>query len=143
MNDQVDQIIRQKSGSSSTIQISRTVNEHLEKEYKKDLRKLLEMENISVQVSKEEKCKVANINSVTTTPSEDSDTERKYLELIDLLTVKMFEDQPENPPVTRASKKSNSLPRTFDIQQSSSSPGPGLTAYERLFGRPRAGERRR
>ena len=107
---------------------------------------------------------VPNISS----PSEDSETEQKYLELVDLLTVRMFEGssniekQQEQKLIAgrEASKKSQSLPRTLDVsmsrgvttchevsrglQKSSSQnfsepPGPGLSAYERLFGRPRPG----
>ena len=106
---------------------------------------------------------VPNISS----PSEDSETEQKYLELVDLLTVRMFEGsniekQQEQKLIagSEASKKSQSLPRTLDVsmsrglttchevsrglQKSSSQnfsepPGPGLSAYERLFGRPRPG----
>ena len=100
-------------------------------------------------------------------PSEDSETEKKYLELVDLLTVRMFEGSsnvdksPEQKHLTAkdhrsSSKKSNSLPRTLDVSASMSrglhksssnqnfSPEPqsgtGLSAYERLFGRPKPGK---
>ena len=158
LNAQVDQIIREKS----FLKVSRSLNEHLERENKKELRKLLEEENIPPGISKEDKCKVdaANaktdvdiMNSPTTTPSEDSETEKKYLELIDLLTVRMFDNEPEKKPVSKSGpgKKSSSLPRTLDLLQcqveksssqhfSQASSGSGLTAYERLFGRPRPGE---
>ena len=154
LNDEVDQIIRQKS--TANIQINRAVNRQLEEENRQDLRQLLEQQAnivLDLDVSKEEKCKTDSRNGETT-PSDDSETEKKYLELIDLLTVKMFESQPEpNPGKTRPSKKSNSLPRTLDmsrqcgqtaqqVQKSNSQhfSGSGLTAYERLFGKPRPGE---
>ena len=155
LNDEVDQIIRQKSRAN--VQINRAVNRQLDEENREDLRKLLEQQaNIEMEVSKEEKCKTNSRNDGETTPSDDSETEKKYLELIDLLTVKMFEDQPEtNHGKTRPSKKSSSLPRTLDmslqsglqsgvqqVQKSSSQhfSGSGLTAYERLFGKPRPGQ---
>ena len=112
--------------------------------------------NIGLGPSKEEKSRPESGpgGENETTPSDDSETEKKYLELIDLLTVKMFENQPEpetNLAKTRPSKKSNSLPRTLDVslqsglQKSSSQhfpefSGSGQTAYERLFGKPRPGE---
>ena len=158
LNEQVDQILRQKS--SKNIKISRNVNEHLEKENKKDLRKLLEQDNCNVvrvsqevkNTSTEKNTEMDINNSVTNTSSEDSDTEKKYLELIDLLTVKMFDNEPETGASVgggQPSKKSHSLPRTLDMAQSRlqksssqhfSGSGSGLTAYERLFGRPRPGE---
>ena len=158
LNEQVDQILRQKS--SKNIKISRNVNEHLEKENKKDLRKLLEQDNCNVvrvsqevkNTSTEKNTEMDINNSVTNTSSEDSDTEKKYLELIDLLTVKMFDNEPETGASvggSQPSKKSHSLPRTLDMAQSRlqksssqhfSGSGSGLTAYERLFGRPRPGE---
>ena len=147
----MDEIIRQKSTANRTI--NRAVNQQLEDENRQDLRKLVEYQaNIALNVSKEEKCKTESRNGGETTPSDDSETEKKYLELIDLLTVKMFENQPEtNLGKTRPSKKSNSLPRTLDmslqcglqqVQKSNSQhfSGSGLTAYERLFGKPRPGE---
>ena len=158
LNEQVDQILRQKS--SKNIKISRNVNEHLEKENKKDLRKLLEQDNCNVvrvsqevkNTSTEKNTEMDINNSVTNTSSEDSDTEKKYLELIYLLTVKMFDNEPEagaSVGGSQPSKKSHSLPRTLDMAQSRlqksssqhfSGSGSGLTAYERLFGRPRPGE---
>ena len=46
-------------------------------------------------------------------PSDDSlDSDQKYLDLIDLLTVKMFQSETDN--INDESKKSNSLPRTFE-----------------------------
>ena len=158
LNEQVDQILRQKS--SKNIKISRNVNEHLEKENKKDLRKLLEQDNCNVvrvsqevkNTSTEKNTEMDINNSVTNTSSEDSDTEKKYLELIYLLTVKMFDNEPETGASVgggQPSKKSHSLPRTLDMAQSRlqksssqhfSGSGSGLTAYERLFGRPRPGE---
>ena len=158
LNEQVDQILRQKS--SKNIKISRNVNEHLEKENKKDLRKLLDQDNCNVvrvsqevkNTSTEKNTEMDINNSVTNTSSEDSDTEKKYLELIDLLTVKMFDNEPETGASVgggQPSKKSHSLPRTLDMAQSRlqksssqhfSGSGSGLTAYERLFGRPRPGE---
>ena len=153
LTDQVDQIIRKKSTAHAG---SRAVNQDLEKENRQELRQLLEQETIGLEVSKEEKlCKTQPRNVGDTTPSDDSETEKKYLELIDLLTVKMFENQPEpNLGKTRPSKKSNSLPRTLDmslqsgLQKSSSQhfsevSGSGLTAYERLFGKPRPGKEER
>ena len=95
--------------------------------------------------------------------SDDSETEKKYLELIDLLTVKMFQSDQSVPEkqeqrVPRP-KKSNSLPRNletdpgnsihplqksssqhFQFENHSSASAPGLSAYERLFGRPRPGK---
>ena len=91
--------------------------------------------------------------------SEDSETEKKYLELIDLLTVKMFENDPNIPiqqqptKSVQRPKKSNSLPRTMEIkplnslhksssqnfQFESQCAPPGSSAYERLFGCPRPG----
>ena len=96
--------------------------------------------------------------------NEASDSDQKYLELIDLLTVKMFESNTESETKISNSnskpKKSNSLPRTFDkpdtsLQKSSSQtflakpgtrqgpsqPGQQLTAYERLFGVPNPSSR--
>ena len=145
----MDQIIRKKSTAHAG---SRAVNQDLEKENRQELRQLLEQQaTAGLEVSKEEKlCKTQPRNVGDTTPSDDSETEKKYLELIDLLTVKMFENQPEtNSGKTRPSKKSNSLPRTLDmsvqcgLQKSSSQnfpESPGLTAYERLFGKPRPGK---
>ena len=149
LTDQVDLIIRKKSTGNP--EAGRAVNQHLEEENRQELRQLLEQQgNFGLEASKEEKCKTDSLAGGETTPSEDSETEKKYLELIDLLTVKMFENQPEpNPGKTVASKKSNSLPRTLDmslqsgLQKSSSqnfSESPGLTAYERLFGKPRPGK---
>ena len=155
LTDQVDQIIRKKSTGNT--QTSRDVNQHLEEENRQELRQLLELQaNIGLDISKGEKSRTESRpgGENETTPSDDSETEKKYLELIDLLTVKMFENQPEpetNLGKTRQSKKSNSLPRTLDVslqsglQKSSSQhfsefSGSGLTAYERLFGKPRPGE---
>merc|ERR1712025_1165108 len=97
-------------------------------------------------------------NSLKNTKSdEDLDSDQKYLDLIDLLTVKMFQSdtdsETKNNDVNSKPKKSNSLPRCFDkpdasLQKSSSQtllsapptrpgptqPGQQLTAYERLFG---------
>ena len=107
-----------------------------------------------------------NLTPNISSPSEDSETEKKYLELVDLLTVRMFEGSSnvKKPPEQKhyiakdhsSSKKSNSLPRTLDVSASMSrglhksssnqnfSPEPqsgtGLSAYERLFGRPKPGK---
>ena len=107
------------------------------------------------------KVKSSLLTNPNSSPSDDSETEQKYLELVDLLTVKMFESstaaehnkQEKNQPNSKQTKKSNSLPRTFDVQttapktlQKSSSQNfdvennsGGISAYERLFGRPRPG----
>ena len=151
LTDQVDQIIRKKSAGNT--QASPALNQRLEEENRQELRQLLEHQaNIGLDVAKEEKSQTDSRNGGETTPSDDSETEKKYLELIDLLTVKMFENQPETDlGKTRPSKKSNSLPRTLDmslqsgLQKSSSQhfsevSGSGQTAYERLFGKPRPGE---
>ena len=58
LNAQVDQIIREKS----FLKVSRALNEHLERENKKELRKLLEEENIPPGISKEDKCKTEMVN---------------------------------------------------------------------------------
>ena len=124
--------------------------------------------DILSSASKEVSSSKVGINSAPniSSPSEDSETEKKYLELVDLLTVRMFEGSSsvEKPPEQKhfiekdhrsSSKKSNSLPRTLDVSASLSrglhksssnqnfSPEPqsgtGLSAYERLFGRPKPG----
>ena len=115
----------------------------------------------SVQYKLPSSDKVVNVNNVqTSSPSEDSESEQKYLEIIDLLTVKMFDNDPQRPENLVKSqhppKKSNSLPRTMPIElrapilQKSSSQNfnienqsGGTSAYERLFGRPRPGIKRK
>ena len=122
----------------------------------------------SLNKSKEESSSKVGVNLVPniSSPTEDSETEKKYLELVDLLTVRMFEGSSniQKPPDQKhhiakdhsSSKKSNSLPRTLDVSASVSrglhksssnqnfSPelqsGSGLSAYERLFGRPKHGK---
>ena len=112
------------------------------------------------QIEEERKNPQMN-NSLTNAPSDDSlDSDQKYLDLIDLLTVKMFQSDSEaetsKNDISNKTKKSNSLPRTFEkpepslhksnsqtfltIQSSQPSPDPSShpTAYERLFGKPRA-----
>ena len=106
-----------------------------------------------------------NLGPNIQSPTEDFATEKKYLELVDLLTVRMFEGSSniEKPPEQNnhnakdnsSSRKSNSLPRTLDVSASMSrglhksssnqsfshelQSGTGLSAYERLFGRPKPG----
>ena len=114
----------------------------------------------SVQYKLDSSDKVGNVNNIqTSSPSEDSESEQKYLEIIDLLTVKMFDNDPKRPEnlvkSQRPPKKSNSLPRTMPLElrpatlQKSSSQNfnienqsGGTSAYERLFGRPRPGKRK-
>ena len=123
--------------------------------------------NYSLEESKEEsRSKVGtNLGPNIQSPTEDFETEKKYLEVVDLLTVRMFEGssniekQPEqnnyNAKENSSSRKSNSLPRTLDVSASMSrgfhksssnqsfshelQSGKGLSAYERLFGRPKPG----
>ena len=122
----------------------------------------------SLEESKEEsRSKVdTNLCSNILSPTEDIETEKKYLELVDLLTVRMFEGSSniDKPPEQKhhiakensSSRKSNSLPRTMDVPASMSrglhksssnqnfshelQSGTGLSAYERLFGRPKPGK---
>ena len=113
----------------------------------------------SFQYKLESSDKLVNVNNFqTSSPSEDSESEQKYLEIIDLLTVKMFHNDPKRPENLVKSqhppKKSNSLPRTMPLElrpptlQKSSSQNfnienrsGGTSAYERLFGRPRPGKK--
>ena len=113
----------------------------------------------SSQYKLESSDKLVNVNNFqTSSPSEDSESEQKYLEIIDLLTVKMFDNDPKRPENLVKSqhppKKSNSLPRTMPLElrpptlQKSSSQNfnienqsGGTSAYERLFGRPRPGKK--
>ena len=83
--------------------------------------------------------------------SPETEDDKKYLELIDLLTNKMFDSEPNN--VGTKQKKANSLPRSGSSipeprlrksssqvfspsKVSSSKPLGQLSAYERLFGVP-------
>ena len=83
--------------------------------------------------------------------SPETEDDKKYLELIDLLTNKMFDSEPNN--VGTKQKKANSLPRSgtsipeprlrksssqvfSPSKVSSSKPLGQLSAYERLFGVP-------
>ena len=134
--------------------------------HKTDSSSSLSTHSLNKSAKEESSSKVgANLVPNISSPTEDSETEKKYLEFVDLLTVRMFEGSSniEKPPEQKhyiakdhsSSKKSNSLPRTLDVSASVSrglhksssnqnfSPepqsGPGLSAYERLFGRPKPG----
>ena len=107
--------------------------------------------------------KESSLNASVKSSSSDEESDQKYLDLIDLLTVRMFQTD-EDVKDSRVknnekSKKSSSLPRTFDkpgnsLQKSTSqtllasspakagtSSSSQLTAYERLFGHSRPGSR--
>ena len=104
--------------------------------------------------SKEKDMRAPTDTSCMNEHKEDSlETDQKYLDLIDLLTVQMFQTDSQSG-AQKDNNKSNSLPRSFEkpdppLQKSSSQtffaaktlklgsiPSGQLSAYERLFGIP-------
>ena len=99
-------------------------------------------EECTKEESKDEK--TPKKDCLKSAPSEDTeDSDQKYLDLIDLLTVKMFQSDCD-PEAAKKPKKCNSLPRCLDsvISKSSSqtclatpsTASQPLSAYQRLFG---------
>ena len=124
----------------------------------------LKKDCFKVEIESKDQKKPDDITLTNPASNEASDADEKYLELIDLLTVKMFESDTESgtnkSDLNSKPKKSNSLPRTFDKPDTSlhksssqtflawpgarpgpSQPGQQLSAYERLFGVPNPSSR--